>query len=277
MHGLHARALGRVDLDAERLARDIESIVQLPLNGGYSEYSRGNPGWNNVVLMNETGDPTDQVFGGHGGLPQPTPHLMVLPYVREVLESTFALEHLLWARLFICENGMLIPHRDYLDLPEDEFTRVHLALTVGPHSFHSENEVVFRMRQGEIWFIDGTVNHAASSYGDGQRVYLSCDFRPDVAFSSLVPDHFDVHGELVPDIVVRPELPDDFDDQLKSLVSLTDEHNIDELIGLLSRVHFAHQTSCGQVYDWIDFAAQAVGNNALSVAALERRQYFLGV
>ena len=96
-------------------------------------------------------------------------------------------------------------------------------------------------------------------------------------FASLVPNNFDEHQEIVPDIVERPELPADFDNQLKSLIALTDEYSVDELIGLLSRVHFAHHAPCGQIYDWIDTTAQAVGNYDLATAAQERRRYFLGV
>ena len=269
--------MGRVDLDHERLDRDIAAIAGLPLNDGYSEYSRGNPGWKNVVLKNATGDPTDRVFGGHDGPAKATPHLSSVPYISELLESTFAQQHLLWARLFICENGMLIPHRDYLDLPEDEFTRVHLALRVGPRSFHSERNTVFRMRRGEIWFIDGTVNHAAASYGDGQRIYLSCDFRADVPFESLVPNAYDINGEIVPDIVERPELPADFDERVASLVSLIDEHTVDEVVGVLSRTHFSYDAPCGAVYDWVAGAAHAVGKTEVADVAIDRRKYFLGV
>lgn len=277
VHGMHARALGRVELDRDRLAIDIDAIAELPLNDGYSEYSRGNPGWKNVVLKNASGDPLDRVFGGHDGIAQATPHLAAVPYISELLDSTFAAEHLLWARLFICENGMLIPHRDYLDLPEDEFTRVHLALRVGPNSLHSEQNRVFRMRQGEIWFIDGTVNHAAASYGDGQRIYLSCDFRSGVPFEDLVPSHFDYDGEIIPDFVERQELPADFDQRIQAMVSLIDEHTVDEIVGVLSRTHFSFDAPCGAVYDWVAAAAETVGNTAVADVAIERRQYFLGV
>lgn len=275
VHGLHARILGRVVLDAARLDVDLAAVRQLPLNAGYSEFSRGHPGWRNCVLANHNGDPSEHVFGGHDGRALPTPHLAEVPYIAELLASTFSPEHLLWARLFICEDGMLIPHRDYLDLP-DEFTRVHLALRRGDRSLHSENEQVFRMREGEIWFIDGTVDHAAASYDGAPRTYLSCDFRAGVPFDELVIDADARGASTEPDFIERPPLPDNFTEQLDVFVQLIDETAIDDAVAVLSRTHLAHIAPCGAVYDWIADAADRAGRSTVASIARDRRAYFLG-
>ena len=276
VHGLHARVLGRVDLDHARLDADLAAIQNLPLNSGYSDYSRGNPGWRNCVLANHSGDANDHVFEGHNQRAVATEHLAGLPYIAELLDTVFNRDHVLWARLFICHDGMLIPHRDYLDLPEDEFTRVHLALRRGPRSLHSEHDKVFRMREGEIWFVDGTVDHAASSFDGVPRTYLTCDFPAGIAFDELVPDP-NIHGRRdVPDFVTRAPLPDDFHDQLRGLAQLTDTTGVDDAIALLSRVHLMYDVDCGQVYDWLADAAAEVGNTAVATVARERRRYFLG-
>ena len=146
VHGIHSRVIGHVSLDEARLTGDINTLLNFPFNRGYSDYARGNPGWQNCVLMNHSGDPSDIEFGGHDGPPIATSLLEQLPYIQGLLASTWKPEHLLWARIFMCEDGMLIPHRDYLDLPEDEFTRVHIPLQLGEASMHSEMETVFRRR-----------------------------------------------------------------------------------------------------------------------------------
>jgi hypothetical protein len=161
--------------------------------------------------MNHSGDPSYNVFGGHDGPALATPLLEQLPYIQELLASTWKLEHLLWARIFMCEDGMLIPHRDYLDLPEEEFTRAHIPLQLGEASMHSEMETVFRMRKGEVWFIDGTVNHSAYSYDGAPRIYLSADLRAGVPFDELFVDRSMVALDVEPDIVRLPALPADFD------------------------------------------------------------------
>ncbi len=286
VHGLHARIIGRVTLDEPRLAADLRALDQLPFNRGYSDYARGNPGWQNTVLMNHTGNPGDQTFGGHDGPALATPHLDSLPYVAELLQATFAPEHLLWARIFMCEDGMLIPHRDYLDLPEDEFTRVHIPLQLGTASLHSEMEHVFRMRKGEVWFIDGTVNHAAYSYDGAPRVYLSCDFRSGVAFDDLFLDRSLVASDVVPDFVDLPPLPDDFDRSLDRWAEAIRTNNergesvadtFDRIVGELSKVHFNHRAPCGQIYEWLIDVATRAEHPGLVDRAKEKRAFFLGV
>lgn len=277
VHGLHSRVIGRVTLDDDRLAADLDALMTLPYNRGYSDYARGNPGWQNTVLMNHSGDPADQTFGGHPGPALATPHLDVIPYVRELLESTFDPAHLLWARIFMCEDGMLIPHRDYLDLPEDEFTRVHIPLQLGDASLHSEENTVFRMRKGEVWFIDGTVNHSAYSYDGAPRVYLSCDFRSGVPFADLFLDPESAATDVRPDVVELPPLPEDFDAVLDGFASLLGDDNLDDVVAILSKVHFNHSAPCGDAYEWLIDVAERAERPDLVSRAKEKRAFFLGV
>ncbi len=277
VHGLHSRVIGRVELDEARLQAELATALQLPFNRGYSDYARGNPGWQNCVLMNHSGDPTDQVFGGHPGPPVPTPHLDELPYFRELLDTTFSTEHLKWARIFLCEDGMLIPHRDYLDLPEDEFTRVHIALKLGPASLHSEGDQLYRMRKGEVWFIDGTVAHSAASYDGEPRVYLTCDFTAGVDFADLFADPTCYAENVEPDFVDRMPLPDNFDEALAGIATLMDRDTLNDTLAMLSKVHYNHVADCADTYEWLIAAAQRTGDNDLVEAARERRSFFLGI
>ncbi len=277
VHGLHARIIGRVELDQPRLDAEIDKALKLPFNQGYSDFARGNPGWQNCVLMNHSGDPADQVFGGHPGPPVATPFLDTLPYFRELIETTFNLDHLRWARIFLCEDGMLIPHRDYLDLPEDEFTRVHIALKLGDASLHSERDRVFRMRQGEVWFIDGTVAHSAASYDGEPRVYLTCDFVSDVDFADLFSNPSCYAENVEPDFVERMPLPENFDEAIAGIAQLMDRDTMSDTLALLSRVHYNHVADCALTYEWLIEAAERTGDADLVAAARERRSFFLGV
>lgn len=277
VHGIHSRVIGRVSLDESRLADDISTLLQFPFNSGYSDYARGNPGWRNCVLMNHTGDPGDIAFGGHDGPALATPLLDQLPYLRELLTTTWNMDHLLWARIFMCEDGMLIPHRDYLDLPEDEFTRVHIPIQLGSSSLHSEEAMVFRMRKGEVWFIDGTVNHAAYSYDGQPRIYLTADLRSGVDFADLFADPALAADDVRPDIVELPPLPSDFDVTLEGMSKVLGHDTIDEIVGVLSKVHFNHQAQCGDIYEWLIDVADRSGDDTLVAAAKAKRKFFLGV
>lgn len=277
VHGLHSRVIGRVGIDEAQLQSTLGDALQLPFNRGYSDYARGNPGWQNCVLMNHSGDPADQVFGGHPGAPIATPHLDHVPYFRQLIEDTFSMEHLKWARIFLCEDGMLIPHRDYLDLPEDEFTRVHIALQLGPTSLHSEGDQMYRMRKGEVWFIDGTVAHSAASYDGEPRVYLTCDFESGVDFADLFADPRCYAEDVEPEFVERTPLPDDFDTALAGIATLMDRDTLNDTLALLSKVHYNHVADCADTYEWLIEAAERTGDADLIDAARERRSFFLGV
>lgn len=277
VHGVHSRVIGQVDLDEERLAVDIGTLMGFDYNRGYSDYARGNPGWQNCVLMNHSGDPSDIVFGGYEGLAKPTPLLERVPYLAELLASTWKPEHLLWARIFMCQDGMLIPHRDYLDLPEDEFTRVHIPIQLGDASLHSESSTVFRMRKGEVWFIDGTLDHAAYSYDGAPRIYLTADLRPDVPFEELFVDKETAATNVEPDFVELPPLPEDFEVTLEGLAKILGPDSVDDVLGVLSKVHFNHSARCADVYEWLIDIADRSGDEALVDIARDKRQFFLGV
>ena len=269
--------IGRIDLDESRLQSDIETLLELPFNRGYSDFARGNPGWQNCVLMNHNGDPTDIVFGGHEGPAIATPHLESLPYLREILTTTFDPKYVQWVRIFMCEDGMLIPHRDYLDLPEDEFTRVHIPLQLGASSMHSERDRVFRMRMGEIWFIDGLVDHAAYSYDGAPRIYLTADLVAGVPFDQLFVDPSTAVDDVRPEFVELPPLPDDFDVAIEGMAKVLAPDTIDDVIAVLSKVHFSHRAQCADMYEWLIDAAHQSGRPELVEQAEAKRSFFLGV
>ncbi|GAL10893.1 hypothetical protein JCM19233_1878 [Vibrio astriarenae] len=46
---------------------------------------------------------------------------------------------------------MILPHKDYLEF-EKGFTRVHVVLDIDETCFNSENDTVYQMKAGEVWF-----------------------------------------------------------------------------------------------------------------------------
>ena len=273
---MSSRIIGRVDLDDERLRAELRTLADFDYNRGYSEYSRGNPGWSNCVLMNDTGDHLDQTFGGYDGLPRRTKWGQRLSYLNEVIDETFHVEHLKWVRLFMCEDGMLIPHRDYLDLPEDEFLRIHIPLETGPRSLHSEADRVYHMNVGEIWFVDGTRIHSAYSFDGRPRIFLTFDFAAGVDFADLFRDRSRYADALEPEIVER--LPFD-DGQLESILGLgaiLHEDNFDNVVEILAKIHFSRDVTCEVVYDWLVEIARRSGDVQLVERALTTKKFFLG-
>jgi hypothetical protein len=273
---MNARAIGRLYLDPARLQPEIDTLLTFDFNSGYSEYTRGNPGWSNCVLMNRTGDFQDRVFGGYEGLPQRTKWAAQLPYLNEVIDTTFKKDHLKWVRIFMCENGMLIPHRDYLEFENEAFTRVHIPLQTGPNSLHSEEEKVYHMRMGEVWFVDGTVIHSAYSYDDQRRIFLTFDFESGVPFKDLFVDPAIYANDVEPKHVARQPFEPAYETQLRGLSRLIHADNFDDIISILAKVHFTRDVTCAVVYDWLIDIARDSGQPALVERAIATKRYFIG-
>ncbi len=54
---MNAGCLGRVtQIDQSRLSEELQIVdTEFPFNVSYNRYARGNPGWKNCVLRNDTG------------------------------------------------------------------------------------------------------------------------------------------------------------------------------------------------------------------------------
>ncbi len=226
--------------------------------------------------MNHSGDHLDRTFGGYQGEPKPTAWAQQLDYLNEVIESTFDQRHLKWVRLFVCEDGMLIPHRDYLDLPEEEFLRIHIPLQTGPRSLHSEENRVYHMNVGEIWYVDGTRIHSAYSYDGRPRIFLTCDFEAAVEFRDLLADPSIYRGDIEPQWVERRPFDDDYRSALFGLAPLLHRDNFDNVVELLSKVHFSRDVTCEVVYDWLIDLATDSGSPELVDRAVALKHFFLG-
>jgi hypothetical protein len=50
-----------------------------------------------------------------------------------------------------------------------------------------------------------------------------------------------------------------------------------DVLGVLSKVHFNHEAECGETYDWLIDAASRTGDEALVDKAKQTKAFFLGV
>jgi hypothetical protein len=191
--GFLSRSIGRISFDEAQIAKDVQTILQFEFNTAYSDYARGNPGWQNCVLWNQSGLHTDTTFGLYDGAPQITVLGRQLPYLNDILTHTFNMDYLRWSRVFLVHRGLIIPHRDYLDLP-DTSTRVYIPLQTDTTCMHSEQGYVYHMRKGEIWILDSTEPHAACCFSDTKRLSLCLDFIGDVPVDRLlrIPPRADI-------------------------------------------------------------------------------------
>lgn len=268
---MKSRILGQVHLNPSRLAPELATILDFDFKEEYSEYAFGT--WRSYVLANAEGDPEDTSFRGYEGRPRLTALGRALPYVTQIIEETFDTDRLKWARIFLVHNGLLISHRDFVELDEP-FVRLNMPLSTDPSCLHSEEEMVFHMRQGEIWFLDARMVHAACSLFDFRRISLCLDFADDgrPLEEWLRPEHR-VGPEVSPHLVAREPLTEDFERGLIALSHVLTRESFRDVIALLGKVHFYRRAHAADVFDWLTEIARRSGDPELEERSLAFKRF----
>lgn len=195
--------LGRIPFDDERLAKDIARLTTLPVpQEPYQVFTTGT--WLNLNLWNASGDHADGFWYGHEQRPgRPTELLDELPYLREVLTTRFNLDRMTMVRGRNVVEFSIIPHRDFIEAGDvEEFFRVILFLEDNEHAVNSDEDMVFHMRKGEVWFLDAAQVHAGMNMSSRSRWSLCLDFvagpgfRPADIFAR--PEFYDPDLRLLP-------------------------------------------------------------------------------
>lgn len=268
---MKSRILGHLDLSPSPLAPELAQILGFDFKEEYSEYAFGT--WRSYVLANAGGDEEDTSFRGYEGRPRLTALGRALPYVTRLIEQTFDTDRLKWARIFLVHNGLLISHRDFVEFDEP-FVRLNLPLSTHPSCLHSEEELVFHMRQGEIWFLDARTVHAACSLFDFRRISLCLDFADDgrPLEEWLRPEHR-VGPEVSPHLVAREPLTEKFTHGLIALSSMLTRESFRDVIALLGKVHFYRQAHAADVFDWLVDVARRSGDSELVERSLAFKRF----
>lgn len=270
---MQSRIIGRVALDEALLAKDMQVINTLEFNKSYSEYAIGD--WRNCVLWNESGDHTDTIFNDYTGLPKPTALGKKTEYLSSLIEETFNLEYLRWARIFAVKDGMLRPHRDYLEFEDQEFSRCHIPIQTDESCLHTERNQVFHMRKGEVWYLDASQPHSACSFSGIDRMTINLDFFSDVPFEKLFKDDSYV-DDAQPHMVERPAMTPEYYESLMNLSQSLHPYTYNDIIILLSKVHYIRDADPGDMYDWLIEICKRSNQDDLVTKAREMKKYFLG-
>jgi putative nonproteinogenic amino acid hydroxylase len=264
---MNSRILTTLPIDDALLARDLEEIARFPIREEYSEYSFG--AWRSFVLANGSGDHEDMRFRTFPGACSFTQLGERVPYLRELITRHFRPDGLKWVRLFTVQDGLLVSHRDFIEF-NHSFWRVHVPLKTDLTCLHSEENDVFHMRRGEVWFLDATTIHSACSLSGFQRVSLCLDFEAD----ALPLEQVLRPGALPPAdpfMISRPPLDARQHEALRGLRGLADKANFRQLIRLLGAVHFYRQAHAGAMFDWLQEIYQ--DDPALSAKAAAYRRF----
>lgn len=273
---MNSQIVGVIELEPKAIQRELNKIAQLEFNDTeYSNYVFG--GWKNCVLRNATASYRDTTLREYEGYSQPTELAKNLDYVNSIISNTFNLKYLKWLRIFVCQQGVLLPHRDYLEMKKG-FTRLHVSLQTDLTCLHSEEDKVFHMRVGEIWFLDATKIHSACSLSNSARISLCLDFVPEVPIQELIKNHTIYNeGSLPKPYIVEREILSRKDlENILTMSNTVNEDNFDQIVESLARVHFLKQANAIEMFDWLIKIARNSGNLKLMKEALLIKQFANG-
>jgi hypothetical protein len=270
---MRSRTLGHVALDPDALRTEVDTILAAPApEQAYSEYRFGT--FLTYILRNPSGSATDGVFRGLDGPVARTALGQQLGYLDALVERTFDTRRLRMLRVYLLQDALLIPHRDYVEFPAEaaRMARLHVPLVTNPRALHSEADTVFHMRAGEIWYLDVMQVHAACNAAPEPRLSLVLDFELDGAplESALRPG---VGAAPPPLVVARPPLEDGFDQGVRALGRLVAPDSFRDIVQLLSRVHFHRDAPAGRFFDWLDTACS--GHPELTLKAAQLRTFLI--
>lgn len=204
-----------------------------------------------------------------------------LPYLSEIIERTFDLEHLNFARLAVISNSVIIPHRDLLELGNVPLSvrnayRFHLPLITNEHCYFSEGEVVYRMKFGEVWFFDSSRIHGAASFSEQCRVHLMLDFA-DVENPGTLVKLEPQGGARIPqeNILVRVAMTGVERESLSTLAAVIDADNYRDIFSIVIKKQYRKNGGDNFVWDMMEKIAELSRDEAVAAKVKELHQYFL--
>ncbi|WP_430412129.1 aspartyl/asparaginyl beta-hydroxylase domain-containing protein [Kordia sp.] len=263
---MESKIIGKVNFEEHLLDKELKLIDTFEFNDSYSEYASGI--WKTCMLWNRSGLKDDHLSIEHNAHVKPTQYGKQLSYINELLESTFKKQYIKTVRLFMCINGLIIPHKDYLEFKKG-FTRIHIPLKINEHALTSEEDIVYNMQKGEIWFIEGRKIHSAANFSKAKRINLVIDFAPDIPFEELFLNSENYQPNLTPKINQREQLKDEELGYIKGLSKIINEMNFDDILSILSKIHFYRNVSSELVFGWLDEIATSSNNYKIQQKAQE--------
>jgi L-proline cis-4-hydroxylase len=279
---MRTRYVASVALDEARLAKDLEQAASFRYSEAYSNYLIGGP-WKSAMLWATGGDSGSGVLTNYAYDQRAsfTEYGRQLPYLQELITDVADLAQLQFVRLAVFSDSVIIPHRDFLelaDLPEQARSahRLHIPLVTHENCFFSEDNIVYRMRKGEVWFFDAARIHSVASFSDAARIHLIFDFADRPGAGPLVKvDDETADGGIPADHRVdrRPLSGAD----RANLMRLSDVLTMDtfrEVFSIVIKAHFRRDGGENFAWDAMTAIARGSGDPAVPAHTDELLRYY---
>lgn len=277
---MRSHILGRIELDQERLAKDLAYLAAVPtVEEEYDEFSNGF--WKNIPLYNASGGSDDRLYRDlHGAPAQPTEHVGHVPYLNEIITTVYNVERLQMARTRNLKNAIVIPHRDFVELDRelDQYFRTHLMLEDSPLAFHSDDDTVIHMRAGEIWFLDAAAVHSAVNFAEFSRQSLCVDLAFDGAFDEkeAFADATVYTPNLSPDVHERMPFTKEREAGILALSGVIGRENFRDILFLLSKVHYTYDVHPSETFEWLVAVSKGAGDDKMVEKSERIRDFAIG-
>jgi hypothetical protein len=251
--------LGRLTIDESKLAVELDRSRGFEYAEQYPEFQSGSRPWQTCMLWSVGGEVGDGVIARYDTTKavRPTVFGEQLPYLRAIVERHFAVEHLLFGRLVVMTDNVLVPHRDFVEFTERPSEgrathRLHVPLATAEDCLFLEDNVIYRMFFGEVWALDVTRMHSAAVLWGTRRVHLILDFA-DVPDEQFLKFEFDrTVGIPSANRVSRPPLSERERDAILALSGAIDCENVKEILGLVIRKHYRKDGGADYVWGTMD-------------------------
>jgi len=251
---MRTQMLGKIDIDEARVRDELEFSLDFQFAEQYPEFQSGQP-WKTCMLWSSGGVVGDGIIAHYDtALPvQPTTYGKQLPYLRELVEQSVVIEHLLFARMVIMTDAVLLPHRDYVEFTEgpDESRpghRLHIPLSTNENCLFMDNNTIYRMFFGEFWSLDVSQMHSAAVLSDARRVHLIMDFADVPPHSVLKIGQEFTNGIPDANVVHRPQLSEKERAAIRALSDVVDHENLNEVFGIVIRKNYRRDG--GERFAW---------------------------
>jgi hypothetical protein len=248
---MQSKLLTVLNIDPDLMRKDVAAIAGFQLSRVYKEFVCGE--LHSCVLWNRRGDLHDTILESYDGSAKETEQGVQLPYIKQLISSVFHLK----------PNSVFMPHRDYLELNRD-FIRMHVPLKTDSNCYHSEEDVVYHMNLGEVWYLDASRVHSAASFSEHDRLHLILDFSYRDSFQDLLKTPI-LAGVNIPasNLIIREEFSEKLQCSLSQLKYVIDGNNFYDVFAILIKQYFKTKVSAVRVYDWLSEISSQSGNSDL--------------
>ncbi|WP_193477347.1 putative nonproteinogenic amino acid hydroxylase [Streptomyces violaceus] len=264
---LKSQRLAVLPVDSYDLESELSVVDRHEYKGEYDALTFG--AWSCHVLANGSGTESDIAFRPHGDHLTPTELGRKLPGIMSLVTDHFSLDRLQWVRIFSLRDGIMAPHVDFLEFTEPG-TRLQIPLRTTEESLHSENDIVYHLRRGEVWKIHTTDPHSAGSSARTARLTLCLDFsdaEEPVAIQGDIPATEPIR------IIERPEPTEaELEELLDSCRNLT-AATMRSVFRRFVELHFKRRAHAATVFDWYVEAARRSGDDDMITKAQAYRTY----